>query len=111
MIAGSDFATAIALQPDGKIVVAGTCTNSGNNEDFCIARLYGGPSAAKNCALDFDGDGVVTATTDLLIGTRVALGIRGVDVINGINLPANATRNTWPLIRNYLVAHCGMSVY
>jgi uncharacterized delta-60 repeat protein len=34
---GDDFARAVALQPDGKIVVAGSCFN-GNSNDFCLAR-------------------------------------------------------------------------
>lgn len=36
---GTDFAEAIAIQPDGKIVLAGVCYN-GANLDFCIARLH-----------------------------------------------------------------------
>ena len=32
-----DNANAVALQPDGKIVVAGVCYN-GANDDFCLAR-------------------------------------------------------------------------
>jgi uncharacterized delta-60 repeat protein len=104
---GNDFATALALQPDGKIVVAGYCAN-GSNLDFCIARLNGAP---QNCTFDVDGDGLTTATIDGLIATRVMLGLRGPTVINGISFPANATRNTWPLIRDYLVSQCGMSVF
>ena len=33
----NDYGRAIALQPDGKIVVAGACYN-GSNYDFCLAR-------------------------------------------------------------------------
>jgi uncharacterized delta-60 repeat protein len=106
----SDYVNAIALQPDGKIVVVGICGN-GSNNDFCAARLNGGPFGGQNCKFDVDGDGLVTATTDMLIGTRIALGLRGTSVINGISFPANAKRNTWPLIRDYLVSQCGMSVF
>jgi uncharacterized delta-60 repeat protein len=35
---GSDLAYALAIQADGKIVIAGTC-GSGNNEVLCMARL------------------------------------------------------------------------
>ena len=35
---GIDAAGAVALQPDGKIVLAGSCIN-GENYDFCVARL------------------------------------------------------------------------
>ncbi len=34
---GEDRANALAVQPDGKVVVAGTCHN-GSNNDFCLAR-------------------------------------------------------------------------
>ena len=74
-------------------MLAGTC-NSGANLNFCLARYEGGPFDAKNCSLGIDGDGRVLATTDMLIGTRVALGITGNAVIGGITFAQNATRNT-----------------
>ena len=60
--------------------------------------------------LDVDGDGLTTAAIDSLIHARVALGMTGTAVTNGITLPANAARNAWPLIRDYLVTQCGMSL-
>lgn len=54
--AKSDNATALTLQPDGKILLAGHCDNGGN-EDFCLARLhidgsldttFDGPSSVGN---------------------------------------------------------------
>ena len=90
-------------------MVAGYCSN-GANDDFCLARFEGGSFDARNCSLDIDGDGRVLATTDMLIGTRVALGITGNAVIGGITFAPNATRNSWPLIRDYLVTQCGMSL-
>ena len=36
---GDDYATSIAIQADGKIVVGGYCDFSGNAYDFCVARL------------------------------------------------------------------------
>jgi uncharacterized delta-60 repeat protein len=105
---GADRATAIALQSDGKVLLAGTCAN-GTNSDFCAARYDGGPFLFS-CRPDLDGDGAFLATTDALIYTRVALGITGTAVVNGITFPVGATRNTWPLIREYLVTQCGMSL-
>ncbi|MCC7067786.1 MAG: hypothetical protein IT523_04970 [Burkholderiales bacterium] len=105
----TDNAYAIALQPDGKIVVAGVCWN-GSNDDFCLARYEGGPFGYQNCKLDIDGDGVVLATTDALILARVALGMTGNAVINGISFASHATRTTWPDIRDYLVSQCGMTL-
>jgi uncharacterized delta-60 repeat protein len=43
---GTDVANSAALQPDGKIVVAGYCSN-GTNDDFCLARYDGGPNTPK----------------------------------------------------------------
>jgi len=109
-IGSSDsVATAAALQPDGKIVVAGYCSN-GTNNDFCVARYEGGPFDSRNCSMDIDGDNRVLATTDMLIGARVALGLTGNAVIGGITFAGHATRTTWPAIRDYLVSQCGMSV-
>lgn len=102
-------ATALALQPDGKIVVAGYCSN-GSNNDFCLARYEGGPFDSRNCSMDIDGDNRVLATTDSLIHTRLALGMSGPAVLSGITFAPHATRTTWPAIRDYLVSQCGMSI-
>lgn len=109
--AGIDWGKVLTLQPDGKIVVGGTCAIAvGGVGAFCAARYDGGPFGYKNCSLDIDGDNRVLATTDSLIHARIALGITGSDVTNGITFPPTATRNTWPLIRDYLVTQCGMSL-
>jgi len=105
----NDAATAVVLQPDGKVLLAGSCLN-GSLNDFCSLRFDGGPFGYKNCSLDIDGDGAVIATTDALIHARIALGFTGSAVVNGITFSSNATRNTWPLIREYLVTQCGMSL-
>jgi uncharacterized delta-60 repeat protein len=107
--AGHDYGYSLALQTDGKIVVAGACRN-GSHFDVCIARYEGGPFDSQNCKLDIDGDGLFVATKDALILTRIALGITGPAVISGISFAPHATRNTWPLIRDYLVTQCGMSL-
>lgn len=83
---------------------------AGTSNDFCIVRYDGGPFGYQNCKLDVDGDNQVLATTDSLIHARIALGITGAAVVSGIAFPPNATRNTWPLIRDYLVRQCGMSL-
>jgi uncharacterized delta-60 repeat protein len=110
-----NYANALAIQPDGKIVIAGRCgvsipTVPGGAAEFCAARLNGGPFGARACTQDVDGDGVVLATTDLLIATRVALGIRGPSVLNGINLTGKP-RDNWTKVRDYLFMQCGMNVY
>lgn len=104
-----DVAYALALQPDGKILIAGYCY-SGTSDDFCIARLNGGPYAAKNCSMDVDGDGAMIATRDGLMITRVMLGLTGSAVTSGVTFAAHATRTSWADIRNYLVGQCGMTI-
>ena len=104
-----DHGRAVTLQPDGKIVVAGSC-DVGSRTDFCLARYQGGPFEARNCTMDIDGDNQVLATTDSLIHTRIALGISGSAVLSGITFAPHASRTTWPAIRDYLVSQCGMSI-
>jgi uncharacterized delta-60 repeat protein len=62
ILGGGDQANAVAVQPDGKIVVAGFATRSGIDSDFALVRYNADGTPDQS----FDGDGVVT--TDL--GTR-----------------------------------------
>lgn len=57
ILSSYDAALAVAVQPDGKIVVAGTATNN-SDTDFALARYN------QNGSLDtsFDGDGKLTTT-------------------------------------------------
>ncbi len=105
-----DNGNGVAVQTDGKIVVGGFCIGGGVTRDFCVVRYEGGPFGARNCSLDLDGDGKVLATTDMLIGMRVALGITGSAAMGGITFPPTAMRTTWSDIRTYLVSQCGMSL-
>jgi uncharacterized delta-60 repeat protein len=53
-------ASAVAIQPDGKIVAAGTAfstVNGGGNWDFAVVRYIGDAAAARQTLFDFDGDG------------------------------------------------------
>ena len=45
--------------------------------------------------------------TDALSKMAEALGLSGAAVLNGI--ATTGPRNTWPLIRDFLVNQCGMS--
>ena len=105
----NDILAAMALQPDGKLLLAGYC-RSGSFNKFCVARYDGGPFTAPACSLDIDGDTQVLATTDSLIHARIALGIRGDAVVAGITFPINAQRRTWTQIRGHLVTACGMAL-
>ncbi len=106
---GPELAQAVALQPDGKTVIVGFC-NNGTNTRFCAIRIDGGPFGYQNCRPDVDGDGALLASNDVLIYARVALGFTGAAVVNGVSFANHATRKTWPLIRDYLVTQCGMSL-
>lgn len=58
--AGQDIAYAVALQPDGAIVVGGQCDMAGaTGIDACIIRLSGTGTLDSS----FDGDGRVTTAT------------------------------------------------
>jgi uncharacterized delta-60 repeat protein len=38
-ITGDDYSNAIAVQPDGKILIGGQCYQSSGESDFCLARI------------------------------------------------------------------------
>jgi uncharacterized delta-60 repeat protein len=106
----SDFADAV-VQSDGKLLVLGRCRASSTAKlTTCIARIHTGALAGRECSLDIDGDGRINALTDGLINTRIALGLTGNAVTNGVQFAANAQRTNWPSIRNYLVTRCEMSL-
>jgi uncharacterized delta-60 repeat protein len=99
-------AHAMALQRDGKIVLAGGCRDSNGNDDFCLARLHGGPFGARNCSPDI----VVSATIDTLILARVVRGLSETNALRGMTFAPHALRTSWSSIRNYLITQCGMSL-
>jgi uncharacterized delta-60 repeat protein len=101
MGSGNNSANAVVLQPDGKLVLAGSCFN-GTSDNFCAVR-YDGNTPAPTCAVDLDGDTKVIATIDSLVHVRIALGLTNAAVTNGINFPASASRKDWTSISNYLV--------
>jgi uncharacterized delta-60 repeat protein len=105
----ADTAGAVIITPEGKVALAGNCRrSSGLISDACVARYEGGPLGYKNCKLDIDGDGIVNGTIDSLISSRIAAGMRTSAILNGINFPAGATRNSWAEIRDYLTHQCGV---
>lgn len=112
VVDANDFAYAALIQPDGKIVVAGQCSESSAPTDsaMCVARYEGGPFAAKHCSFDIDGDGVVLGTTDLLILSRIARGVKEASAIANLSFAQHAARKTWDSIRSYLVAQCGSTL-
>ncbi len=58
IINGSDEASALAIQSDGKIIAAGSSGNPQNNtSDFALVRYLGDSAATRATQFDFDGDG------------------------------------------------------
>ena len=103
------FGTAMTLQADGKVLIAGQCTDAGVTK-YCTVRLEGGQYGYRNCTMDIDGDGRVMGLTDALIHARVSAGMSGAAVLNGVAFAPGARRTTWESIRDYLGNHCGMLV-
>lgn len=60
---GSDGGWSIAIQADGKIVVAGV-SGDGANQDFALARY----NTDGSLDLSFDNDGIVTTPVGIVIG-------------------------------------------
>ena len=106
-----DLMQALVAQSDGKIVLQGVCGVEVPSSGYsvCLARLVGGPNEFSACSGDVDGDGEVT-TSDSLIFARVALGFTETSVTQNVAFAAQATRRTWPLIRDYLANHCRLRV-
>jgi uncharacterized delta-60 repeat protein len=93
----SDFAIAVALQADGKIVVAGYTQNSaGFDAAFAVARYR------TNGSLDptFSGDGrVTTGFGDLVSSSAVALQADGKILVAGSTYDFSTSRNTFAVAR------------
>jgi uncharacterized delta-60 repeat protein len=68
----SDTIYAVALQADGKIVVAGTTTGNGTSNDFAVARYLPNGDLDTN----FDGDGKVVTALGTDSDTAYALAIQ-----------------------------------
>ena len=108
----SGFAVGLALgqQRSNKVIAMGfTQSINTANPQARVIRLDNRAPPGRSCSGDIDGDGQVLPTTDGLLLTRVAAGLTGNAVINGA-IGANAPRNTWPEIRDYLITQCGMVV-
>jgi uncharacterized delta-60 repeat protein len=53
---GNDYGKAVALQSNGKIVIAGFTTASGGDDDFLVARFHGGNATSENFASTSEND-------------------------------------------------------
>jgi uncharacterized delta-60 repeat protein len=109
---GADFAVGVALgqQSSGKVMAMGfTFGGASGQGQARVIRLENRANPGRNCGADIDGDGKVLPTTDGLLLARASAGLTGNSVISGA-IGAGAQRNTWPTIRDYLIAQCGMVI-
>ena len=77
---GYDNANAVALQPDGNILVAGACFN-GSNGDFCLARYL--PSGTLDSSFNATGTVITTIGSSDDIANALALQPDGKIVVAG----------------------------
>lgn len=111
----NDRAASVLLQPDGSIILVGSCEQGEPNQyDLCAAKYEGGPFPTSQCTPDLDGDGRVDALIDGLIIARIALGIKTSAVMQGIVPPPHALRRSWHSgarrgIAEYLQRECGVN--
>ena len=75
-----DIASSLAIQPDGKIVLAGYCFN-GANQDFCVARFTA--AGALDTSFNTTGFVITPMGTDNDYASAVALQLDGKIVVAG----------------------------
>jgi uncharacterized delta-60 repeat protein len=91
---GDDVGNAMALQPDGRVVVAGY-SNNGANDDFAIVRY----NTDGSLDTSFDGDGKVTTQIGAgdNVGNAVAIQANGRVVVAGASF--NGTNFDFAVVR------------
>jgi len=82
----------LAIQSDGKILVAGHCDAPGGSR-FCAVRLEGDPLPAAACSLNSDGNRLTGPASDGALIVRYLLGARGQGLTGGA-MGANAGRTS-----------------
>jgi uncharacterized delta-60 repeat protein len=97
---GSDLAKAMALQPDGKIVLAGTTTaGTGATATSKIAVMRLQPNGQLDTTFGKGGISVVAIAGAKLQGNAVGLQANGDIVVGGTVTPAGSTRKQLLAIR------------
>lgn len=94
------YATSVALQSDGKIVVAGTAGN-GTAFDFMLARVHGLIATGTPGNLDnsFDGDGKMTASIAAGVDEAQGIVIQPDGKIVAAGISSNGSNNDIALLR------------
>jgi uncharacterized delta-60 repeat protein len=95
-LGGSDLATAVVVQPNGKIVVAGT-TTSGPNTQIGVIRLL--PNGQPDTGFGHNGVSLIGGGTATLEGNAVGLEPDGDIVVGGVIKPAGGTQHNLVVVR------------
>lgn len=107
LLPGERYDVWVAAQPASWHCVvgkgSGTMTSAlvSNIDVMCVHKSI--------CSPDVDDDGRVLASTDMQIINRVMRGMRGPEVLSGLQHP-DARRNNWGSLRDYLNLRCGMAL-
>ena len=78
---GADISFDLALQPDGKILVAGYTNVSGDNDDFAVARYN--PDGSLDSTFDLDGRVTTQVGARRDLASRLAIQPDGKIVVSG----------------------------
>lgn len=100
-------AHACALLLNGRVACWGYNATGQLGNNTVISARSPTSIAPPLCSLDVDGDGNISATTDMVILTRAALGIYGPALVANATSPSG-TRRTATDITDYLASSCGM---
>lgn len=95
-LGGNDIATSLVIQPDGKIVVAGT-TTSGSTIQIGVARLL--PNGQPDTGFGHNGVALVGAPAAALEGNAVGLEPDGAIVVGGTIHPNGGTAHNLVIVR------------
>lgn len=93
-IGSASGANAMCLQPDGKILLAGTAVISGHS-DFALARY----NSDGSLDLNFDTDGIVTTAIGSSYGLAYAVSLQPDEKILVAGFSSNGTNNDFTLVR------------
>jgi uncharacterized delta-60 repeat protein len=81
-----DVARAVAIQPDGKIVIVGYCGDSSVSVDFCALRYLS--TGELDDSFDFDGRVTAAIGTFLDVANSIALQADGKMILAGATTPS-----------------------
>jgi uncharacterized delta-60 repeat protein len=95
-LGGNDLATSVVLQPNGKIVVAGT-TSSGPNAQIGVIRLL--PNGQPDTGFGQNGVSLVGVSGSTLQGNGVGLEPDGDIVVGGVIHPAGGSVHNLVVVR------------